>query len=133
MRWSERADDVLDVEHAPGAVEADADGVEADAGVAADAAPFRHPGGRQAADAELLAPVDREHGALGTEGRPGAAGLDLDEDERLAVEGHDVELAIAGSCVALEELPVATREASRDELLRGAADALPLNGHRSRT
>jgi len=122
---------VLDVEHSAASIEGDADRVEADFRVAADAAPFAHPGGRQTADAQLLAPVDREDGTLGPEGRAHTAGLDLDEDQRLAVEGDDVELAVAGARVALEQLPARRREAGGDEVLGGAADALALSGHRA--
>lgn len=98
---------MLVVDNAAIVVEADSDGVEADLGVVAEAAAFAHPGGRQTADAELLAPVDREYGSLRSAGRAGAAGLDLDEDERLAIEGDDVELAVAGARVALDQLPAA--------------------------
>ncbi len=90
---------------AAGAVEGDADGVEADLGVARRVAAFAHPGGGEAADALLLAAVDAEDRALGAEGGVLAAGLDLDEDERAAVEGDDVELAEAGAGVALDDLP----------------------------
>ena len=59
---------MLDVDHAAGAVEGDADGVEADLGVAREVAALGHPGGGEAADAALLAGVDREDRALGAEG-----------------------------------------------------------------
>ncbi len=114
------------------AVEGDADCVEADLGVAGELAAFAHPGGRQAPHLQLLAPVDAEDGALGAEGRAGAAGLDLDEDERAAVEGDDVELAEAGASVALDDLPARGGEAGGDEILGGAADSLSLRGHRDR-
>ena len=65
MRRSERSTEVLVVDDAPCVVVGDADRVEADRVVAGQVAAFAHPGGRQAADAELLAPADRQHRALG--------------------------------------------------------------------
>ena len=72
----------------------------------------------------LLTPIDAEDGSLGAEGRALAPGLDLDEDQRRAVEGDDVELAIAGAGVALDDLPAGGGKLAGDELLGGAADAL---------
>ena len=104
-----------------GAVEGDADGVEADLGVARDgrgARPSRRwrGGGRGAACARSTARTGRS----GPNAAPCAAGLDLDEDEGAAVAGDDVELAVAGAGVALEDLPAGGGEAAGDELL-GAA------------
>ena len=74
--------------------------------------------------------VDREDRALGAEAGARAAGLDLDEDEGAAVEGDDVELAVAGAGVALDDLPAGRREAGGDQLLGAAADPLAGVGHR---
>ena len=116
---------MLDVESTPaGAVEGDADGVEADLGVGREVAALGHPGGGEAAHAALLAAVDREDRALGAEGGALAAGLDLDEDEGAAVAGDDVELAVAGAGVALEDLPAGGGEPAGDELLGPAAGSL---------
>jgi ribonuclease HII len=102
----EGAGNVLDVEHIPDLVEGDADRVEADLGVGGNVSALAHPSAGEAADAGLLAEVDREDGALGAEGRAGAAGLYLDEDQREAVEGDDVELAVAAAGIALDDLPL---------------------------
>ena len=72
----------------------------------------------------LLAGADREDRALGAEVGAVAAGLDLDEDEGAAVEGDDVELAVAGAGVALDDLPAGGGEPGGDEILGGAADPL---------
>ena len=50
-------------------------------------------------------------------GGAGPAGLHLDEDEGGAVDGDDVELAVAGARVALEDLPARRGEAAGDQLL----------------
>ena len=120
------------LDRAAGAVEGDADGVEADLGVVGGVAALAHPGGGEAADSLLLAVVDAEDRALGAEGGVLAAGLDLDEDERAAVEGDDVELAEAGAGVALDDLPARGDQPGGDEVLGGAADPLSLHGHRGR-
>ena len=103
---------------AAGAVEGDADGVEADLGVGAagrGARPSRRwrAGGPGAACGRSTARIGRS----GPKAVPGAAGLDLDEDEGAAVAGDDVELAVAGAGVALDDLPAGGGEAVGDELL----------------
>ena len=99
---------------AAGAVEGDADGVEADLGVAGrrrGARPSRRwPGG---GPARCLRRPTARTGRSGPKAAPLAAGLDLDEDERAAVEGDDVELAVAGAGVALDDLPAGGGEAAR--------------------
>src|SRR5262245_47208798 len=107
------------------AVECDADRVEADLPVARRRAPpFGQPGGGEATDLSRLAGPDGVNRALRAEAGVLAAGLDLDEDERGAVEGNDVELAVAGAGVALEHLPVRGAETVGDDLLGGTAGAL---------
>ena len=64
---------MLEVDDVAGAVEGDADGVEADRVVARQVAARHHPGGGEAADLQLLAAADREDRALGAEGGAGAA------------------------------------------------------------
>ena len=120
---------MLVVDDVASPVVGDADGVEADRVVAGQVAALGHPGGRQAADAELLAPPDRQHRALGPVQRAAAAGLDLDEDQRAAVEGDDVELAVAGAGVALDDLPGGAAEALGDQVLGRPAEALAGLGH----
>src|SRR4051794_20254781 len=97
--------DVLDVDGAVIAVEDDADGVEADVGKGREVGAFGDPGGAEAAHLALLAEVDREDRPLRPVARPGAGGLDLEEDEDAPVERDDVELAVAGAGVALEDFP----------------------------
>ena len=116
-----------------GAVEGDADGVEADLGVEREVAVRGHPGGREAADPLLLAAVDREDRALGAEGRALAPGLDLDEDEGAAVAGDDVELAVAGAGVALDDLPAGGGEPAGDQLLGPGTGSLAGDRHRPGT
>ena len=114
-----------------GAVEGDADGVEADLVVAREvAAALRHPGGGEAADLALLAGADREDRPLGAEVGALASRLDLEEDQGRAVEGDEVELAEAGARVALDDLPAGGGEARGDEVLGGAAQSEARLGHR---
>ena len=97
-----------------GAVEGDADGVEADLVVARQvAAALGHPGGGEAADLALLARADREDRSLGAEVGALASRLHLEEDEGRSVEGDDVELAEAGPCVALDDLPLSGARGAR--------------------
>lgn len=84
----------------------------------------RHPGGGEAAHAALLARSDRMRRPLRPGGGPGAAGLDLDEDERGAVAGDDVELAVAGAGVAVDDLPAGGGKSLGDELLGEVAGPL---------
>ena len=116
--------DVLDREVRPGAVEGDAEDVEADLGVAGGVASGRHPGGGDAADPVSLARADRQRRALGAEIGALATGLDLDEDQRAAVDRDDVDLAEAGAGVALDDPPAGRREPGRDQVLGPAPDSL---------
>src|ERR1700733_15364005 len=77
----------------------------------------------------LLAGVDGEDRALGSEGRSPAAGLDLEEDQGAAVAGDDVELAVTGPGVALDDLPAGGGEAAGDQLLRLGTGSLASNRH----
>lgn len=55
--------------------------------------------------------------------------LDLDEDEGAAVAGDDVELAVAGAGVALDDLPAGGGETVGNEVLGDGAGAAPGDGH----
>src|SRR5262249_15126461 len=78
--------DVLVVDDATYVVEGHADGIETNRAVARGVTAFAHPGGSEAADAELLAPVNGEDRALGAVGGVSAPRLNLDEDEGVAIE-----------------------------------------------
>ena len=123
---------MLDLDWAAAAVEGYADGVEADLGVVGSVAPLAHPGNGKAADTLLLAAVDAEDRALGAEGGTLTTGLDLDEYERAAVEGDDVELAETGAGVALDDLPASRDQPGGDQVLGSASNSLSLNGHPGR-
>jgi hypothetical protein len=69
----------------------------------------------------------RDRAVLGS----GSPRLDLHEHQGRAVEGDQVELARTGAGVALHEAPSLSGEATRDEILGGAAQALSGGGHRS--
>lgn len=113
------------------AVEGDADDIEADRLALRGIGAFGQPGGGEAADPLLLAAVDGEDGPLGTDRGPAAARFDLDEDERVAVAGDDVELTVAGAGVALEDLPTAVVEVASNQLLGFATHVLTGDSHRS--
>src|ERR1700709_849218 len=78
----------------------------------------------------LRAGVAREDRTLGPEGAVLAAGLDLDEDERRPVAGDDVELAVAGAGVALEDLPAGGDESPGDQGLGFLSGCAAGGGHR---
>ena len=84
--------------HAQRGVEEDADDVDAHG--PAGAPGRREVGGGQLAQLALLARVDRLDG----EAEPGAAArLDLDDDDCVAVEGDDVDLADPAAPVAVDD------------------------------
>ena len=59
-----------------------------------------------------------------------AAGLDLHEHERRAVEDHEVELAVARAVVARDERVAEALEVGEGEILAGAAEVLSqVDGH----
>jgi hypothetical protein len=125
--------DVLDVGDLAAAVEGDADRVEANLSVAGQGGtPLRQPGGGEAAHLTLLARTDRVDRPHGAEARVLATGLHLEEDQGRALERDDVELAVAGTCVALDDLPAGGQEARDGDLLRGAAGASASFGHGER-
>ena len=105
-RWSRRTSVAVGVEQ-------DGDAVEAQLGAVGAVGGLGEPRDRHPADLRLLAVVQ----ALPRLARAGAARLDLDEDERLAVEGDEVELAEARPVVAGEDLEAEAFEVLGGELL----------------
>ena len=125
-----RSDDVLDVEGRPGAVEGDADGVEADLSVAGErraARPSRR--WRGGASGAACAGRSRGPGARGRSRTPSRPALTSTKTSVGAVEGDDVELAEAGAGVALEDPPARGRQSGGDEILGAAAGSLAREGH----
>src|SRR6188474_2276146 len=106
---------MLEVNYLTAPIKGDSDGIEADPAVADCVAVFGHPGGGEAPHPQLLAPVDAEHGPLGPVGRAGPPCLDLDEDQGGAVQGDDVELAVAGPGIALDDLPAGGDQLGGDQ------------------
>ncbi len=91
--------------------------------------PERKPGLRQAYQASHLLRPDRLD--RGDE-RASPAGLDLDEDVAAAVVAHQVDLAVAGPCVARQDAPPELREGAFREMLAGVAEDPPCVGHERR-
>ena len=84
------------------------------------------PGDRHPADLRALAVVQ----ALPRLARAGAAGLDLDEHERLAVEDDEVQLAEARSVVAGEDLEAEPCEVLGGQILASLTRYVPDVCHR---
>ena len=99
---------------AAGAVEGDADGVEADLGVAGrrrGARPSRR--WRGGGPGAACGGRPRGPGARGRSRSPARPALTSTKTSVAAVEGDDVELAVAGAGVALDDLPAGGGEAAR--------------------
>src|SRR3954451_9174300 len=99
-RASERGLQMVQPDEVPRAIHQHAHAVEAQRRAVRAGTGLGEPGDRHPADLGALARmevVERVSGA-------GEAGLDLGEHERLAVEGHEVELAEPGAVVAREDL-----------------------------
>ena len=117
--------DVL-VGDAAAAVEGDADGVEADLRRKRGSrrGRSRHPGCGEAPDPALLARGRRRGpGARGRRSSPARPALTSTKTSVRAVEGDDVELAVAGAGVALDDLPAWRSQPGGDEVLGGAGRA----------
>src|SRR5271167_4466155 len=104
-RASPRALDVIEADQPAGGVDGHADRVEADgAGRRANMRGIREPGGCELAQTRELTGSRPDHGPLACErrlrARAHAAGLDLDKDERVPVEGDQVDLAVTRALVA---------------------------------
>jgi hypothetical protein len=113
---------VFQREQESGAIEDDADRVEADHGHAGTLAPLVQPPARHLAHLGLLGRTEGfERAALLT---TGSARLDLAEDERLPVVGHQVQLSPTGPVIALKDLVAATHQVLGCELLTGCPEAL---------
>src|SRR5215207_8205708 len=123
----ERRAQVLVLDHPARGVEAQADDVEAQVAVAGYVvAALAQPGRGEAAQLHALARADRRRRGLRAELRAGAAGLDLDEDERRAVERDQVDLPadVDGAHVAGDDPPAVARQPRRDQVLRVASEVL---------
>jgi hypothetical protein len=98
------------------------------AAVDADDIETRRPGGASGAACDihlggfyqllLLAPVD---GGGGTRERAGRPEANLDEDEAVPVEHHEIDFTVAASIIAFEWLQAPFLEVAANELLGSAA------------
>jgi len=113
---------MVEANEAPAGVEKHADGVEADrVGAGTDVLGVGDPGHREPSQAGALARTQMDERLLigATLARPHGhlAGLDLGEDQRVAVEGDQVDLAVAGAHVAPERREAETMQVGERELL----------------
>ncbi len=115
----------MDAVRGAGAVDADADHVEADLGESRLVPALGQPGTSEASDLDLLSGPDRLQRHLGGR-RPGAtAGLDLDEDQRRGIAADDVDLAVTGPRVTLDQLPSPAEQVARRRILSDRPERPP--------
>src|SRR3954453_1329635 len=126
---SERRLKVIEPDEVAGAIDEDGYAVEAQAGAVRAGGGLDEPGDGHPAHLGALAGVQVGERLPGA----GQAGLDLGEHERLAVEGHEVELAEPGAVVTGEHLEAEALEVVRGELLAAAAPGVARVGHRGPT
>src|SRR3954447_4024510 len=126
---SERRLEVIEPDEVAGAVDEDGYAVEAQARAVRAVRGLDEPGDGHPAHLGALAGVQVGERLPGA----GQAGLDLGEHERLAVEGHEVELAEPGAMVTGEHLEAEALEVVRGELLAAAAPGVARVGHRGPT
>src|SRR4051812_9853949 len=119
-RASERGLEVVQPDELVRAVDEHGDAVEAQPRAVGPVRGLGQPGDGHPADLGALAGVEVVERLAGA----GQPGLDLGEHERLAVEGHEVELAEPRAVVAGEDLEAEALEVLGGEVLAAAAPGM---------